>query len=159
MHKDNLLKTVKNCISILGKLQQILDQESQFLKHNQLEKVADLNDHKMSTLKQYTGLRDQVCQDLKISRKYYHQPTIEDQIKKNFSEHDTQLLDNIEQLWRDQHCCRNQLIINQNIISARMQFLNKPSSQLTVSMQKGRLLYAKIDTQDYYESVAGKLTL
>lgn len=143
------------CIAVAKKFKQILAQESDILRRNELEKIALINDEKMVLLNQYAEMKERVCNSLNIPKKRFDQINIEQYIKILAEKH-SEISVLMQELWELQHHCHNQFTINRNVIIARMQFLKKTVNELAGSPQVDELLYTKSGTFEYNKPSLGE---
>lgn len=158
MDKANLIDTINGCIAVAKKFKQILSDENETLRRNELEKIAEMNDEKETLLKEYAAMKERVCHSLDIPKKRFDQVDIEQHIKK-IAENHPEVSPLMNELWELQHHCHNQFIINRNVIAARMQFLNKTIQQLTESDRPDELLYTKSGNFEYEKSSFGETSV
>ena len=120
-----IIASLNQLLEAARKLKLVLDDETQILRNNNLLGIARLNYPKETSLREFNRLKVDVFSQLEIAHKRFDQVNVSELIKKLPATESVQLKPLLEKLWTLQHQCHNQYIINQNVISARTQFLRR----------------------------------
>ena len=149
---------VRECISVAEAFKALLDEESRILSENDLKKIAQMNGEKEELLKVFSDMKEQVRVQLKIPQKRFDQVDIDKHLS-TLQLDLTELKPLIDKLWSLQQQCHNQFIINRNVISARMHFLNKTINDLMQSEPKEECAYTRSGRIEFNKPSIGKTTV